>query len=102
MALIAVNSWSSVPCYSDFMMATVDELSRLDLRIADFERRVAEEQENAERDSQYMGRTERNQIVQMLVRTLETMKALRMRLGSNEKTETDEGSSPIGSFSETG
>ena len=84
------------------MIATVDELSRLDLRIADFERRVAEEQENAERDGQYMGRTERNQIVQMLVKTLETMKALRMRLGSNEKTATDEGSSPIGSFSETG
>jgi hypothetical protein len=53
------------------MIATVDKLSRLDLRIADFERRVAEEQENAERDSQYMGRTERNQIVQMLVKTLE-------------------------------
>ena len=29
-----------------------------------------------------MGRTERNQIVQMLVKTLETMKALRMSLGS--------------------
>ena len=49
-----------------------------------------------------MGRTERKQIVQMLVKTLETMKALRMRLGSNEKTATDEGSSPIGLFSETG
>jgi hypothetical protein len=84
------------------MIATVDELSRLDLRITDFERRVAEEQENDERDSSYMGRAERNQIVQMLVKTLETMKALWLSSGSNEKAETDEGSSPIGSFSETG
>ena len=84
------------------MIVTIDEPSRLDLRIADFKRRVAEEQENAEQDGQYMGRTERKQIVQMLVKTLEIMKALRMRLGSNEKTATDEGSSPIGLFSETG
>jgi hypothetical protein len=62
------------------MITTVDELSRLDLRIADFERRVAEEQENAERDSHYMGRSDTTQIIQMLVKALEATKALRMRL----------------------
>ena len=53
------------------MVAGVDELIRLKLRIADFERRIAEARENAGPDSQPLARTDRNQMLQMLVRTLE-------------------------------
>jgi hypothetical protein len=62
------------------MVARVDELSRLKLRIADFERRIAEARENAGPEGQPMGRTERDQVLHLLVSTLEAMRTRRAAL----------------------
>ena len=58
------------------MMAMIDEQSRLEARIADFELRIAEAQENATgAEGRLIGYTERDQILQMLVRTLNALRA---------------------------
>ena len=68
------------------MVVSADQLIRLDLRIADLERRVAQERMNARSDSHHMGRTERSQMLQMLVRTLDTMKARKKSLELHSKS----------------
>jgi hypothetical protein len=65
------------------MMAIVDELSRLDLRIADFERRIAEERGNVGAIGDQIGRIDRDRMLQMLIRTLELMKARRARVNKS-------------------
>jgi hypothetical protein len=55
------------------MVTKLDELSRLKLRIADLERRITEAREDA--DDQPLGRAERGEMLDMLVRTLEAMRA---------------------------
>jgi hypothetical protein len=82
--LITVNSESAALDHCDSMVTSADELIRLDLRIADLERRVARERMNAGSDSHYMHRAERSQMLQMLVRTLDTMKAEKI-LGASIK-----------------
>jgi hypothetical protein len=58
------------------MMATVDEQSRLKARIADFELRIAEARENdTGAETRLIGNAERDQMMQMLVRTLKALKA---------------------------
>ena len=87
--MIALNSGLEAPGYYDRMVASDDELSRLDLRIADFERRVAEERMNAGSDSHHMGRAERSQMLLMLVRTLDTMKARKASLEIQSRSRDD-------------
>jgi hypothetical protein len=55
-------------------VTSADEQIRLDLRIADFERRVAEERMSVGSDSHQMCLRERSQMLQMLVRTLDTIR----------------------------
>ena len=66
------------------MVVSADQLIRLDLRIADLERRVAQERMNAGSDSHHVRLAERSQMLQMLVRTLDTMKARKV-LGASIK-----------------
>ena len=58
------------------MMAMVDEQSRLKARIADFELRIAEaRKDETSGESLLMGNAERDQLLQMLVRTLNALRA---------------------------
>jgi hypothetical protein len=56
------------------MMIIIDEQRRLRARIADFELRIAEVRENGE-ENRLISNAERDQMLQMLVRTLKALKA---------------------------
>jgi hypothetical protein len=74
------------------------------LRIADFERRVAEERMNAGSDNHHMGRAEVSQMLQMLINTLDAMKARKKSLELQSKSPDGQGSparSLIGPLSAT-
>jgi hypothetical protein len=62
------------------MVGKVDELSRLNERIAEFERCVAEMREHPASGSSFFASGERIRMLHMLVTTLETMKARRVVL----------------------
>ena len=59
------------------MVGKTDELSRLNERIAEFERCVAEMRANPASGSSFFGSGERIRMLHMLVTTVETMKARR-------------------------
>jgi hypothetical protein len=59
------------------MVGKADEVSRLNERIAEFERCVAEMREHPASGSSFFGSGERIRMLHMLVTTLETMKARR-------------------------
>jgi hypothetical protein len=80
---MAVNPRSSAIDYPVAMTAIVDGLSRLDLCIADFERRIAEERGNAGTIDHQTGHIDQDQMLQMLIRTLGLMKARRARLNKS-------------------
>jgi hypothetical protein len=80
---MAVNPRSSALGYPVLMVAIVDGLSRLDLCIADFERRIAEEGGNAGAIGHQIGHIDQDQMLQMLIRTLELMKARRACLNKS-------------------
>ena len=59
------------------IMLKTDEQSRLKARIAEFERRIAEAQGDADAGCSLVGATAQGQILDMLVRTLEALKRRR-------------------------
>ena len=63
------------------MMAMMHEQSRLKARIVDLERRLAEvREENVGAGSGFLGNTEQDQMLQMLVRTLKAFKTRQANL----------------------
>jgi hypothetical protein len=75
--LTLINSQAAFSMIVVAMIGKADELSRLNERIADFERCVAEMREHRGSASSFFGGPERVRILHMLVTTLETMKARR-------------------------
>jgi len=72
-----INSRAVVSVIVAAMVAKADALSRLNERIAEFERCVAEVREHPRSGSPLLGGAERMRMVNMLVTTLEAMKARR-------------------------
>jgi hypothetical protein len=75
--LTLINSRAAFSVIVIAMIGKADELSRLNERIADFERCVAETRAHRGSACSLFGRAERVRILHMLVTTLETMKARR-------------------------
>jgi hypothetical protein len=71
--LFCVNVKRPIIGHLNVMEARVDELRRLKLRIADIERRIADEQGDGTQVGSAIGSAERPLLLQMLVRTLEAL-----------------------------